>query len=75
MLCFSESSPMAAFSRVNKPLFLKKMYILLRKGAAMSNKEAFNQEVTLCGNSVWSNIVRAREFAKSNRTLRYCRDF
>ena len=23
--------------------------------------ESFNQEVTLCGNSVWSNIVRARE--------------
>lgn len=25
------------------------------------NGESFNQEVTLCGNSVWSNIVRARE--------------
>lgn len=41
---------MAAFSRVNKPLFLKKLYILLRKGAAMSNKEALHQLYTQCKN-------------------------
>ncbi len=46
----SESSPMAAFSRVNKPLFLKKMYILLRKEAAMSNKEALHQLYAQCKN-------------------------
>ncbi len=39
--------------------------------------ESFNQEVTLCGNSVWSNIVRAREQGYQIRNVlcgrRFCR--
>ncbi|OWV25831.1 hypothetical protein B7988_08475 [Fibrobacter sp. UWB1] len=52
VLCVVQSSKVApaAFFRVNMSLFLKKMYILLRKGAAMSNKEALHQLYAQCKN-------------------------
>lgn len=50
MVWFPQRSPPASFFCVNKPLFLKKMYILLRKGAAMLNKEALHQLYAQCKN-------------------------